>query len=216
LEDPFLEVAGVVADSKYFTLGEPDQAFLYFPLLQNHETGMSLHVRTEIDPSGLIAAVEKEIRGLEKNLPLFNTRTMGEQMGLGLFGARMGASLLGSFALLALMLTLVGIYGVMSYTAAQRTHEIGIRLSLGAGRVDVLKMMLRDSMALVGIGMGLGLALALAATQLLSGFLYGVRVTDPAVLSGVVLLFTAVALLASYFPARRAMNVQPVVALRYE
>ena len=213
---PLRQVVGVVADSKYFSLGEPDQGFMYFPLRQNHETGMSLHVRTEADPAGLIGAIEKEIRVLEKNLPLFDTRTMSEQMGLGLFGARMGAALLGSFSLLALLLTMAGIYGVLSYSAAQRTHEIGIRLSLGAGRADVLKMMLRESISLVGTGIALGLALALAATRLLTGFLYGVRPTDPATLTFVVLLFMGVALLASYFPARRAMNVEPTVALRYE
>ena len=213
---PWLEVAGVARDSKYRTLGEAPAPFLYLPLLQNHETGMTLHVRTLGDPAALTGAVRREIGALERNLPATEIRPMTELLSRSLFPARMGAVLLAAFGLLALLLAAVGLYGVISYSVSRRVREIGIRMALGAGRREVLRMVLKEAMALVAVGIGLGLAAGAIMTRLLAGFLYAVSVTDPATFAGVTLLLGAVALLASLIPARRATRVDPMVALRYE
>jgi putative ABC transport system permease protein len=141
---------------------------------------------------------------------------MTELLSRSLFPARMGAVLLGAFGLLALLLAAVGLYGVISYSVSRRVREIGIRMALGAGRREVLRMVLKEAMALVAVGIGLGLAAGAIMTRLLAGFLYAVSVTDPATFAGVTLLLGAVALLASLIPARRATRVDPMVALRYE
>ena len=215
-QGPFFEVIGVVANGKYVTLGEEPRSMMYMPLSQNHETGMTLHVRTSLPPESLAAAVRGEIQSLEKNLPISGIRTMADQMSSSLFPAKMGAILLAIFGSLALLLATVGLYGVMGYSVARRTREIGIRMALGAGRNDVLKMVLKEGMTLVGIGIILGLGAAWFATQLLASFLYGVSVTDPFTFAGVSLLLSGVALVASFAPARRATRVDPIVALRYE
>jgi macrolide transport system ATP-binding/permease protein len=215
-QGPFLEIVGVVANGKYITLGEEPRSMMYMPLLQNHETGMTLHVRTSVDPGSLAAAVRGEVQSLEKNLPITGTRTMADQVSSSLFPAKMGAILLAIFGLLALLLASVGIYGVMGYSVARRTREIGIRMALGAGRGDVLKLVLTEGMTLVAIGVGVGLGAAWFATQLLASFLYGVSATDPLTFAGISLLLSGVALVASFVPARRATRVDPLVALRYE
>ncbi|HKP86354.1 MAG TPA: ABC transporter permease [Blastocatellia bacterium] len=215
-QGPFLEVVGVVGNGKYVTLGEEPRSMMYMPLAQNHETGMTLHVRTAVDPGSLAAAVRNEVQSLEKNLPVIGVRTMKEQVSTSLFPAKMGAILLAVFGMLALLLASVGVYGVMGYSVARRTREIGIRMALGAGRGDVLRLVLREGMTLVGIGVGLGLVGAWFATQLLASFLYGVSVTDPVTFAGVPLLLVGVALVASFVPARRATKVDPLIALRYE
>jgi ABC-type antimicrobial peptide transport system permease subunit len=160
--------------------------------------------------------VRNEVQSLERNLPVIDVRTMTEQVSSSLFPAKMGAILLAVFGLLALLLASVGIYGVMGYSVARRTREIGIRMALGAGRGDVLRLVLREGMTLVGIGVALGLVGAWFATQLLASFLYGVSVTDPVTFAGIPLLLSGVALVASFVPARRATKVDPLVALRYE
>ena len=213
---PWLEVIGVARDTKYRTLGEAPAPVTYLPLLQNHETGMTLHVRTAGDPVALVAAVRRELSALEKNLPASDIRTMTELIGRSLFPARMGAALLGALGLLALLLASVGLYGVMSYSVSRRAREIGIRIALGAVRGDVLRLVLKEAMTLVAIGLGVGLGAAFVVTRLLAGFLYGVSVTDPATFAGIALLLTLVALLAGFMPARRATKVDPIVALRYE
>ena len=215
-QGPFLEIIGVVANGKYVTIGEEPRSMMYNPLLQNHETGMTLHARASVDPRTLAAAVRNEVQSLERNLPVIDVRTMTEQVSSSLFPAKMGAILLAVFGLLALLLASVGIYGVMGYSVARRTREIGIRMALGAGRGDVLRLVLREGMTLVGIGVALGLVGAWFATQLLASFLYGVSVTDPLTFAGIPLLLSGVALVASFVPARRATKVDPLVALRYE
>jgi predicted permease len=215
-QGPWLEVVGLARDSKYITLGEAPAPFLYQPLAQRHETGMVLLVRAGGDPSRLVPAVRREVQAIEPNLPLKNARTMSEMLSTSLFPARAGAVLLGAFGLLALVLASVGLYGVMSYSVTRRTREIGIRMALGARGGDVLRLVLRESMALVAVGMLLGLTAAFAATRLLAGFLYGVSPTDPAAFAGIVVLLALVALAASLVPARRAAKVDPLVAFRYE
>jgi len=177
---------------------------------------MVLHVRAAGDPLNVAAAVRGEIQSLEKNLPVTNFRPVTELIGASLYAARMGAVLVGVFGLLALLLAGVGLYGVMSFTVARRTREIGIRMALGAAAGDVMRLVLRDGMTLVAIGGALGLAAAATATRLLASFLYGVSTSDAMTFAGVPVILAAVALLACYVPARRATKVDPMVALRHQ
>jgi putative ABC transport system permease protein len=178
-----------------------------------------MHVRTMgIEPTAsVVAAVRDADRNrLEKNLPTYDIHTMREQLGSALFGARVGAILLVVFGALALLLASVGLYGVMGYSVARRTREIGVRMALGATRCDVLQLILKDGMALVGIGVGAGVIGAWFATRLLTGFLYDISTTDPLTFVVIALLLIGVALGASFVPAYRATRVDPLVALRYE
>jgi putative ABC transport system permease protein len=173
-------------------------------------------VRTVSDPTTMIAAIRSEVQKLDSTLPVYDVKTLVEHLGLALLPARTAAILLGSFGLLALALAAVGIYGVTSYSVAQRTREIGIRTALGARRVDVLTMVVKQGMLLAVIGMAVGLAAALGVTRLMSSLLYGVSSTDPLTFTGIAVLLSVVALAACLIPARRAMQVDPMVALRYE
>ncbi|MDQ3687915.1 MAG: ABC transporter permease [Acidobacteriota bacterium] len=213
---PWLEVVGLARDGKYVTLGETPAPMIYQSILQRHETGMTLLIRTNGDPANFAASVRREVQAVEKNLPTTNIRPMTDLLNNSLFAARMGAVLLGAFGLLALLLAAIGLYGVMSYSVARRTREIGIRMALGARGGDVLRLVLREGMALVGFGVLLGLGVALAATRLLVSFLYGVSTTDPLTFAGIAVFLTLIALAASFIPARRATKVDPMVALRYE
>lgn len=213
---PWLEVVGVARDGKYITLGETSAPMIYQSILQRHETGMTLLIRTRGDSASLAAAVRREVQAVEKNLPVTNIRPMTELLNNSLFPARMGAVLLGAFGLLALLLAAVGLYGVMSYSVARRTREIGIRMALGARGGNVLRLVLGEGMALIAVGVLLGLAGAFAATRLLASFLYGVSTTDPLTFAGIAVFLTLIALAASFIPARRASRVDPLVALRYE
>jgi putative ABC transport system permease protein len=213
---PWLEIVGLVRDGKYITVGEARAPFVYQPVAQRHESGMSLLVRTKGDPAATLPAVRGEVQKLERNLPLTQARTMNELLAMSLFGARAGAILLACFGLLALLLATVGLYGVMSYSVSRRTREIGIRMALGAQGGTVLRLVLREGMTLVGFGVALGLVAALALTRLLASFLYGVSPTDPVSFIVIALLLSAVALVASLLPARRAAKVDPMIALRYE
>jgi predicted permease len=211
---PYLTVIGVVKNGKYNSLGEEATPFIYLNLAQTYGAAPTLIVRTLGDPLASLAAVRSEVAALDKNLPLFNVKTMRQHLGLALLPARLAGSALGSFGLLALILAAAGIYGVMAYSVAQRTREIGIRMALGANASDVLKLVVRQGMALVSIGMALGLAAAFALTQLLKSLLFNVSATDPVTFVGIVILLAAVALLACWIPARRATRVDPMVALR--
>jgi putative ABC transport system permease protein len=210
------EVIGVARDSKYFTLWEQAEPYLYLPLAQNYISSAAIHVRTEANPTTLLDAVRHEVHVVDPNLPIFHVSTLNDALRLSLFPPRMGAALLGGFGFLALLLAAVGIYGVMTYAASRRTHEIGIRLAVGARARDVLQMILSENLILVITGIGFGLAGAWTAKRLLSRFLYGVTATDPMTLLMVTLLLITVAFLACFAPARRATNVDPSLSLRYE
>ena len=212
----FLEIVGIARDGKYNTLGEDPTPFFYLPSLQHYQPGMTLFVRTANDPKTVMSSLRNEIQALDRSLPITDVKTMMEHMGFSLLPARVAATLLGVFGFLALALASVGIYGVMSYSVNRRTHEIGIRIALGAQAADVLKLIVLQGMFLAASGIILGLLAAFGLTRFLSSLLYGVSATDPVTFIGTPLLLVAIALLASYVPARRGVRVDPIVALRYE
>jgi predicted permease len=214
-ESPKREVIGVVQDGKYAGLNEDPKPFFSRPMWQTYSGATTLIVRGAADPQGLIALVRNELQQLDPHLPLAS-RTLVERMNLPLMPARIAASVLGGFGLLALALAAIGIYGVMSYSVAKRTHEIGIRMALGAQRLDVLKLVIGQGLTLTIIGMAIGSLAALALTRAMKSLLFGVSATDPSTFVGVAVLLAGVALLASYIPARRASRVDPMVALRCE
>ncbi|MDT7688145.1 MAG: hypothetical protein QOE46_904 [Acidobacteriota bacterium] len=213
---PFLEVVGVARDGKYRSLGDRARPYVYRPLMQSYEPKMTLVVRTKGEPLALAGAVRAQLRALDANLPIADVKTLDAMFDLSLLPSRIAAWTLGGFGLLALVLAGIGVYGVVSYSVAQRTREIGVRMALGAERHDVLRLVLGEGLKVVGVGLVVGLLLAFAATRIVAGFLYGVGATDPVTFVGVPLVLGAVALAAGYVPARRATKVDPMVALRYE
>ena len=216
-EGPWNEIVGVVGDGKYWTIGEAPQPFVYSPLAQSYSSTVTMVVRARGgDARALVPSLNAEVRALDAELPLFDVKTMEEHLGVSLFPARVAAALLGGFGLLALVLAATGVYGVVSYAAAQQTREIGIRVALGARRRDVLRLVAGRGMLLVAAGVLLGLGGALALTRLMSSLLYGVSATDPLTFVLVAALLLGVALVACLVPARRATKVDPMVALRYE
>jgi macrolide transport system ATP-binding/permease protein len=210
------EIIGVVRDSKYLSLGEDPTPFVYFPYQQNYSPAMTLLVRSSGDPKSLTTAVRHEVQTLDPNLPPFNVITLSENIDISLFPARFGALLLGGFGVLALVLATVGIYGVMSYSVSKRTHEIGIRMALGAQANSVLRLVVGQGMVLALIGVVVGLAASFALTRVVKSLLYGVSATDLLTFTAIAVLLLGVALLACLVPGRRATKVDPLVALRYE
>jgi putative ABC transport system permease protein len=210
------EIVGVVGDTKP-SLAEEAGPQMYVPYAQDSNwTGMSLVIRTNNDPAGLTSAVRSEIRSLDKGIPVYNVKTMNDVLATSVGPRRTPMLLLSAFAGVALLLALIGIYGVTAYHVTQRTHEIGIRMALGAQMSDVVKLVLKGGMALALIGTGLGLVGAFALTRLMSGLLFGVQPTDKLTFVVVSLCLLATALAACYLPARKATKVDPLVALRYE
>ncbi len=210
-------IVGIVKDAKYETLGEAARPYLYRPLQQSYAGEMTLHVRTAPgNAAHALAAVRQEVSALDKDLPLLNVMPMTEQIGFSIMPLRLAATVVGTLGLLGLLLAAVGVFGVVSYAVAQRTREIGIRMALGAQRVDVLRLIMQQGLRLALVGVGLGLAISFALTRALASLLYGISATDPLVFSGMALLLVGVAFVASYLPARRATKVDPMVALRYE
>jgi putative ABC transport system permease protein len=221
--DPAMRrVVGVVNDTKQRSLNEASPATVFIPMMQAPEgtrgilQQSSFVLRTTGDPLLLGAAIRSEVRPLDPALPVRNLRSMDELISRSIAPQRFNLSLLSLFSALGLLLAAVGIYGVMAYSVSQRTHEIGLRMALGAQARDVLKLVVRQGMALALVGVALGLIASFALTRLMRNLLFGVSATDPATLAGVALLLTGVALLACYIPARRATKVDPLVALRYE
>jgi putative ABC transport system permease protein len=209
-------VVGVVRHVRYRTLEARSRVTLYWPEAQVPANALSLVIRTERDPMALASAVFKQIHLMDPNLPAYHVRTMREVMRTSVAQRRVILMLLSLFAASALLLAAVGIYGTVSYSVAQRSREIGIRMALGASARDVLRMVLRQGIALALGGVALGLIGSAGLTWLLSSMLFGVHPTDPLTLACVAALLTGVAVLASYLPARRATRVDPLVALRYE
>jgi putative ABC transport system permease protein len=211
------EIIGVVGDVKSRKLGAETGYQIYVPYAQDAGWGtLSLAVRTKGDPEALIAAVRGAILSIDKNQPVYDVKTMDDVFSASVANTRLVMLLFGVFSVFALLLASIGIYGLIAYSVAQRTHEIGIRLAIGAQTTDVLRLIFMQGMVLALIGAGLGLAGAFAATRVMRGLLYGVSATDPLIFIGVSLLLTVVALLACYIPAIRATKVDPMIALRYE
>jgi putative ABC transport system permease protein len=214
-EGPWREIVGVVGDSKYASLTEEPTPILYVPLSQNHETGMVLYVRTSARPAAVLPAVRAAVQSVEPNLPLPDLHTVAETVATSLYVPRMGAILLGVFAVVAVLLAAIGVYGVTSFAVAQRTREIGVRMALGAEKDDILALVVKQGMGLVAVGIAAGLLLAFAAGRSLASFLYGIRGTDAGTFVAVPLILAAVALVACLVPARRAMRLDPLAALRH-
>ncbi len=212
----FTEIVGIARDSKYNFIGEDPQPFIYAPIEQAYQPAVSLHVRTEGDPSTVLGTVRGEVQRLDRNLPITNVFTIGDVFKQSLWAPRMGASLLAVFAGLSLVLAIVGIYGVTSYSVSQRTRELGIRMALGADRGTVQGMVLAQGMTLAAIGLALGLAAAFAVTRFLSSLLYDISPTDLVTFVAIPLGLAVAALIANYVPARRATRIDPVTALRYD
>jgi predicted permease len=215
---PWVTVAGVARDAKYSSLLDEAGMFFYVPQTQHYKSTHVLQLRTAAPPETLISAIEAQVREMDPNLPVFDVMTMQQSLngGNGFFLFKMGAAFAGTLGGLGLLLAVVGVYGVVSYNASQRRHEIGIRMALGARSTRILTMVLRQAVILVGAGAGLGLLAALAVTRLLASLLVGVTSYDPVTYAGVSGLLVVVALVASYVPAHRAARVDPSTALRYE
>ncbi|HYM10902.1 MAG TPA: ABC transporter permease [Bryobacterales bacterium] len=209
-------VVGVARNAKYRLLHYAPEPAIFLPLYQSYRDQVTIHLRVAGDPGAFASVVDKTVDEINPDLPLYSVTTLKASMQFGSIFERLAATLVGSFGLLALVLAAVGIYGVVAFATRQRTHEIGIRMALGAERGDVLKMVVGQGFKLTLIGVGIGIIGALGFTRLVSSLLYGIKPTDPLTFIAVSLLLAAVALLACYIPARRAARVDPMVALRYE
>jgi predicted permease len=212
----WLQVVGIAKDVKNRTLTEAPQPFLYLPLLQDYRSNMILVARTTGEPERMFHAIQIEVAALDPEIPLFDVKTLEEHIGVSLFLQRMAATLLSIFGLLALSLAALGLYGVMAYAVSQRTREMGIRIAVGATQGNVLKLVLGQGLMLCAVGMIGGLIIASVVTRFSIHLLYGVTPTDPITFTSVALLLVAVTLLACYLPARRATQIDPMIALRIE
>jgi len=215
-KNPWLTVIGIVSGSRQLSLKEGSQPEIYVPYLQNPGLTFTLVARTASDPRSLTGALRKEVLSADREIPAVNIKLMEELISNSVAKERFYVLLLAVFAALALILAAVGVYGVMSYSVTLRTRDIGIRMALGARPVDIFKHIVGQALLLGLIGLGVGIVLAIASTRVMSSLLYGINATDPLTLAITSLVLLAVALLASYLPARRATRVDPLVTLRYE
>jgi len=209
-----LQIVGVARDAKYRSLGEQPRPFIYVPLAQHYNSELWLMMRTS-GPSA-IPALRALLRDMDPNLPLVQATTLEDATAFGLLPSRIAAWLAGMVGIIGVLLAALGIYGLTAYSVSQRTREIGVRVALGASRIGILRMVLRQATAITGAGLLLGLALALLATRLLTSLLFGVAPIDPMSFAGGAALLTALALLAALIPATRATRVNPMLSLRAE
>jgi predicted permease len=216
IADETYEVVGIARDTKYRNLREASRMVMYLPYTQSHEASANLLVRTSLPGDRIMESVRAAVRDVDAGLPLYNVRTLAEHVNRSLYLDRLRAELIGYLAALALALAAVGIYGVVSFTVAERTREVGIRVALGAEPTAVLRMMLGTGVRLTAMGIVAGLVLSYWLTQKIAGDLFGVRPTDPVALAGACALLLGVALLATLVPARRATRIDPIAALRTE
>jgi putative ABC transport system permease protein len=214
-QKPLREIVGVVADVKHAGLAAA-RPLVYIPLAQRPFNTSYVVVKTAGPPASFVNAIREAVHSVDKDQPIFDVRTLEERIGMSVAQERFNASLLTIFAGLAVLLAAVGLYGVLSYHVAQRTHEMGVRLALGAGRRDVLALVMRHGLTLIAGGLAIGVAGALALTSLVDGLLFGVSASDPLMQLTVIGVLTDVAVAACWLPARRAAHVDPIVALRYE
>ncbi len=215
-EETLREVVGVARNTVVNVIGEEPQPLAYLPLTQDYAPAVTMQVRTKSQPQAVIAEVRSQVQSLDTNLALTNLNTIGELIDQGLWAPRMGAVLLTGFGGVALLLAVVGVYGVLSYSVNQQAREIGIRMAMGAQSGRILRLVVGQGMRLAIVGLVLGTLIALAATRVLSSLLFGVSAHDPLIFGGVSLILATAAILACYIPARRATKVDPTIALRYE
>jgi putative ABC transport system permease protein len=212
-----MEIIGVAKGSKYTTLREPaSPTFYLYYFQQPSQFGMTLQLRTDSDKIDYAAAIQRLARETDPQLQVFNLKTLTDVVDETLVQERFIAQVASSFSLVALLLTCVGLYGVMSYTVTRRTSEIGIRMALGAQRADVIRLVMREVLLLVAVGIGIGLAAALGTTRYVATLLYDLAPNDPVTIAMATLLLIGVAALAGYLPARRATMVDPLISLRCE
>jgi predicted permease len=214
-QNVFNQVVGIAKDSKYNFIGEEATPFIYQATTQVYQPQLSLFVKAA-RPQALLGTVRGEVQQLDRNLPLTGVFTLNEIFDQALWAPRMAASLLAVFAGLSLVLSVIGIYGVMAYAVSQRTRELGIRMALGASRGDVLRLVVMQGLRLTVMGVAFGLVASFAVTRLITSLLYDVSPTDIVTFTVVPALLAAAALVASYLPALRATRIDPMVALRYE
>ena len=214
--NPYLEVVGVARDGKYFLLGEPPTEYLFVPHSQNYDGKMTLIARTSGPPENLAEPIRQEVASLDSELPVYGVKTMPKFLDRILSGPKSIAALATIFGMVALVMAAIGLYGVMNYSVAQRTREVGIRVALGADNGTILRLVLKEGLILVCAGISTGLLTALAVSRLLGSVLYGISPTDGVTFVAIPIVLTVIALLACYVPARRATRVDPMVALRYE
>jgi putative ABC transport system permease protein len=212
----WMTIVGVVGDTKLYGLANPSRLEIYVPFRQSASRHMLLVVKSAVDPGAMASAVRGAIAEIDKDQPVFGVSTAKQLIANSVSTRRITLILLGIFSGLALILAAIGIYGVISYSVAQRTHEIGIRMALGAGKADVLRMILAQGGKIAGAGVAIGVAAACGFTRLLANLLFSVSAADPATFVAVAILLVLVALLACYIPARRTLRVDPMIALRYE
>ena len=213
---PRARVVGVVSDGKYRSIREEPMPYVYRVLGQGYSNRMTLLLLAETEPATLLASVRAQVASLDPDLPVFSVRTLEDQVSSVLVGERTAAVMLGVLGTTAMLFAAVGIYGVISQSVQRRTHEIGLRIALGASAPDVLRMVVGQGMMVVGIGLVVGIAGAFALTRAVAALLFGVSATDPVAFVGVPIILCAVALVACILPARRATRIDPLVALRYE
>lgn len=210
------EVVGVVRDGKFRGYREQINPCFYVPLSQRYVRWLNLEVRTAVDPTSVSAAVRHEIQALDRDLPVPDTQTLSSFRDASLGRERLSAALLGALGVLAVLIAAIGLYGVLAFTVAQQTREIGVRMALGAAAGKVLGDVIRDALTLIGVGVALGCAAAVFLGRLVTSLLYGVSATDPLIYVSAAAVLIAVGVVAAFLPARRASRVDPVVALRYE
>ena len=216
IDGSWYSIIGIVSSTRHLPLTTEPFGEFFVSCLQQPDSSMTLIVRATSDPASLAGAVRSKVQEVDRDQPVYDVATMQERFSQAVAPQRFNALVLGIFAGVALILAGVGVYGVMAYSVARRTHEIGIRRALGAQQQDVMRLVLRRGAALALVGITLGLVGALALTRFLSSLLYGVTVRDPLTFVAVSLILAGVALMANYIPARRATKVDPLVALRYE